>query len=346
MGHILDDIRTVLIGDGAHPDAADADMQKVLDRLDQLAGKPIEKLDVEQARQQPTAADAVVALLREQGKDVSPTRLVPGISSVDVEIPGAVGMLPARVYTPKGDGPFPVVAYFHGGGWVLADKDTYDAGARGLSKAANAVVVSIDYRQAPEAKFPAAWDDALAAYKWLGENAPSVNGVPGLLALAGESAGGNLALATALAARDAGAVPPQAIVAVCPIGQTGNMFMESYLDSRDAKPLNKAMIDWFFDKLLDNDAQRRDPRLDLVNADLGGLPPVTLINAEIDPLRTDGEMLETALREEDVEVTRMIYDGVTHEFFGMAPVVGKARRAQEFAGKQLRKAFRTSQTTH
>ncbi|MHC5721893.1 MAG: alpha/beta hydrolase, partial [Nostoc sp.] len=92
-------------------------------------------------------------------KDSSPTALVPGVTSVDREIPGAAGNLPARVYTPAGKGPFPVVVYFHGGGWVIADKKVYDGGARGIAKAANAIVVSVDYRQAPENKFPAAWDD-------------------------------------------------------------------------------------------------------------------------------------------------------------------------------------------
>lgn len=327
---------------GEHSDTmsdASSDMQKVLDELQSMGGKPIETLDVTAARAQPTPTDAVMSLLRKDGKDTSPTALVPGVTSVDRQIQGAAGLLPARIYTPKGDGPFPVVVYFHGGGWVIADKDVYDGGARGLCSIAEAIVISVDYRRSPEAKFPAAWEDAFAAYKWAVANAPSLNGDPARLAIAGESAGGNLAIATAIAARDGTVEKPLAILAVYPVGQTGNMETESYRDSANAKPLNKAMIGWFVDKLLAKPADKADPRIDLVNANLAGLPPVFLINAEICPLRSDGEMLETALKEAGVDVTRKLYLGVTHEFFGMAAVVSKAKDAQEYAGKELKKAL-------
>ncbi len=160
-----------------------------------------------------------------------------------------MGPLTARIYTPAGAGPFPVIVYFHGGGWVIADRVVYDGGARGLSKQANAIVVSPDYRLAPEAKFPAAWDDALAVYRWVTTNAASIKGDPKRLALAGESAGGNLAVSTAVAARDAGLTAPRHIVSVYPVAQTGNLSTESYVDSATAKPLNKAMIGWFVDKV-------------------------------------------------------------------------------------------------
>ena len=317
---------------------ADRDMQSVLDALAAMNGKPIETLSVEEARRQPTPADAVKAVLAKQGKDSSPTALVPGVSSVDREITGAAGPLPARIYTPAGTGPFPVVVYFHGGGWVIADKDVYDGGARGLSKTSGAIVVSVDYRRAPEAKFPAAWDDAFAAYRWAAANAATFNGSQ-QLALAGESAGGNLAVATAIAARDSGAPKPLAVIAVYPVGQTGNMATASYVDSEKAKPLNKAMIGWFVDKLLAKPDDKTDPRLDLVNANLKGLPPVTIINAQIDPLRSDGELLQAALVRAGVPVERKVYAGTAHEFFGAAAVVAKARQAQAYAGQRLRTAF-------
>ena len=320
---------------------ADPDMQAVLDQLGAMGGKPIEGLTPEEARRQPTPADAVMALLKKQGKAITPEALVPGVSSVDREIPGAAGNIPARIYTPDGAGPVPVVVYFHGGGWVLADKQVYDGGARGLSKQARAVVVSVDYRLAPAHKFPAAWDDAFAAYKWVAANAASVKGDPTRLALAGESAGGNLALATAIAARDAGVQAPLHVLAVYPVGQTGNLATKSYQDSATAKPLNKAMIGWFVDKLLARPADKSDPRLDLVNAKLAGLPPVTLINAQIDPLREDGALLEAALKNAGVKVTRTVYTGVTHEFFGMAAAVKKAADAQAQAGKALRDALQS-----
>ena len=321
---------------------ADADMQAVLDELALLGGKPIETLTPDEARKQPTPADAVMSLLKKKGKDTSPAALVLGVTSVDRDIQGATGNIPARIYTPDGAGPFPVVVYFHGGGWVIADKQVYDGGARGLSKQAQAVVVSVDYRRSPEAKFPAAWDDALASYKWAVANAASIKADPARIALAGESAGGNLAVSTAIAVRDAGLTAPTHVLAVYPVGQTGNLDTKSYQDSKTAKPLNKPMIEWFVDKLLAKPEDKMDPRLDIVNAKLAGLPPVTIINAQIDPLREDGALLEAALKKAGVKVQRAVYSGVTHEFFGMGAAVKKAADAQMMGGKALRDSFKTS----
>lgn len=321
---------------------ADADMQAVLDELALLGGKPIETLSPDEARKQPTPADAVMSLLKKKGKDTSPAALVPGVTSMDRDIQGAAGNIPARIYTPDGAGPFPVVVYFHGGGWVIADKQVYDGGARGLAKQAQAVVVSVDYRRSPEAKFPAAWDDALASYKWAVANAASIKGDPTRMALAGESAGGNLAVSTAIAVRDAGLTAPTHVLAVYPVAQTGNLETKSYVDSKTAKPLNKPMIEWFVDKLLAKPEDKMDARLDIVNAKLVGLPPVTIINAQIDPLREDGALLETALKKARVKVQRKVYSGVAHEFFGMAAAVKKAADAQMMGGKALRDSFTTS----
>jgi acetyl esterase/lipase len=337
MSNVIRKLVDAIAGDTASAGHPDSDMQVVLDQLASLNGRPIEHLDATAARVQPSPADAVMALLRQQGKDTSPSTLVPGVKSVDRQIEGAVGLLEARIYTPDGDGPFPVVVYFHGGGWVIAEKNTYDGGARGLAKSANAIVISVDYRRSPEAKFPAAWDDALAAYRWAGEHAASLNGDSSQLSLAGESAGGTLAIATAIAVRDHGGPRPLAVLAVYPITQTGNVQTESYVACANVKPLNKAMMAWFLDMLVTGPADKADPRLDLIHANLTNLPPVIIVNAEIDPLRSDGEMLETALKEADVDVTRKVYDGVTHEFFGMAAAVAKARDAQEYAGKHLKK---------
>ncbi|MDQ6881475.1 MAG: alpha/beta hydrolase, partial [Pseudomonadota bacterium] len=234
--------------------------------------------------------------------------------------------------------PFPVIVYFHGGGWVIASKEVYDGGARGLSKQAQAIVISSDYRLAPEAKFPAAWDDALAAYKWAAANAASLKGDPKRMALAGESAGGNLAVATGIAARDAGLQAPLHIVAVYPVAQT-DLETPSYKENADAKPLNRPMIKWFVEKVTNSPADLKDPRISLVDAKLRGLPPVTIINARIDPLASDGQMLEAALKKAGVPVERRFYEGVTHEFFGMAAVVAKAKDAQEYAGQRLAQAF-------
>ncbi|MGZ8413217.1 MAG: alpha/beta hydrolase fold domain-containing protein [Gemmatirosa sp.] len=323
---------------GNAPAAPEAQMKAVLDQHASLGPKPLETLTPQEARQQPTPKDAVMALLVAQGRDTTPMALVPGVTSVDRSIRGAAGNIPARIYTPEGAGPFPVIVYYHGGGWVIANKDVYDGGARGLSKAANAVVVSVDYRLAPEAKFPAQHDDALAAYRWALANAASIKGDPKRVALAGESAGGNLAVATAIAARDANLQKPAAVISVYPIAQPDTT-TASYDTYAMAKPLNRAMMGWFAKHTTRTPADLQDPRINLVKANLADLPPVTIINAEIDPLRDDGMMLEQALRSAGNQVERRLYDGVAHEFFGTAAVVDKAKDAQAYAGQRLKAAF-------
>lgn len=318
---------------------ADDDMHDLAKSHEALDPKAIEKLSVEEARHQPTIADAVTHLLRQQGKSTDPAVLVPGVTRKSIQIPTAAGNLSALVYTPEGVTGPPVIVYFHGGGWVIADAEVYDGGARGLAKQASAIVVSVNYRQAPEHKFPAAWDDALAAYAWVASNADEIGGDPMRLALAGESAGGNLAVATAVAARDAGLTPPLHVLAVYPVGQTGSLHTESYIENAIAKPLNKAMIEWFVGHLVRNDSDKRDTRLDIANADLHGLPPVSIINATLDPLRSDGGILKDALEDAGVSVERKIYTGVAHEFFGAAAVVEKAAEAQKWAGERLRASF-------
>jgi acetyl esterase/lipase len=314
----------------------DSQMKAVLDQLAALNGKPIETLTAPEARKQPTPTDAVKALLTKQGKSTAPD---PAVASVDRTIPGPAGTLPVRVYTPKNaTGALPVVVYYHGGGWVIANKDVYDAGARAIAKLANAIVVSVDYREAPEHPFPAAHDDALATYQWALKNAASLHGDPTKLALAGESAGGNLAVATAIAARDQKLEAPLAVVAIYPIAGSDTT-TASYVENANAKPLNRAMMTWFFNQYAKNPADRNDPRINLVAANLAGLPPTTIINAQIDPLRSDGEMLADKMRSAGVQVDQRTFDGVTHEFFGMGAVVDKAMQAEQMAGDALKKAF-------
>jgi acetyl esterase/lipase len=317
------------------PAKPDAQMQAVLDQLAALGGKPIETLSAPEARKQPTPADAVKQLLGKQGEPTAPP---PGATLKNTTIPGAGGPMATNIYTPDGTGPFPVVVYFHGGGWVIADKDVYDGGARATAIMAKAIVVSPDYRQGPEHRFPAAHDDAIAAYQWALENAASIGGDPKRVALMGESAGGNLAVATAIAARDGRLQAPLAVVSVYPIAGSDTT-TPSYVENANAKPLSRPMMSWFFDKYLRSPADRQDPRIDLVAANLQGLPPTTIINAQIDPLRSDGEMLASKLKAAGVSADQKTYPGVTHEFFGMGVVVDKAKDAEGMAAAALQKAF-------
>jgi acetyl esterase/lipase len=253
-------------------------------------------------------------------------------------IGGAAGQIPAKVYWPAGGGPFPVVVYFHGGGWVIADANVYDATPRALVNLAHCMVVSVNYRRGPEHKFPAAHDDANAAYEWVLKNAASIHGDASKVAVAGESAGGNLAITVAMNARDKNMQLPVYIVSVYPVAG-GDTSTPSYQENANAKPLNKAMMEWFFKNYLRSDADRNDPRIDLVHADLKGLPPTTVITDQIDPLRSEGQMLADRLRDAGVRVDARTYDGVTHEFFGMGAVVAKAKAAEQQAADGLKKGF-------
>ncbi len=314
----------------------DPQMQAVLDELESLGGKPIPTLSAEEARKQPTPADAVKSLLKERGESTDPQE----IGDVkDFEIPLEGHKINARAYQPKGEGPFPVIHYIHGGGWVIANIDTYDSSARALAKEANALVISTHYRQAPEHKFPAAHEDIIGAYKWILENADDMKGNTEKVAVVGESAGGNLAANISLAAARDGFKVPVHQVLVYPIA-SGDTDSESYQENAAAKPLSAELMKWFFDKTLASEADASDPRISLLEAEgLEKFPPTTIITAEIDPLRTEGKQLAEKLEAAGVSVTYRNFEGVTHEFFGMGAVVDKAKQAVDLAAKQLRQAF-------
>lgn len=313
----------------------DPDMKAVIDELTALNGKPAETLSGAEARKQPTPADAVKSLLKKQGKSFAPEE----VGKVEERsIPTAAGKLPIRVYTPKGAGPFPVIVYYHGGGWVIATNDTYDASARALTNGVHAVLVAVEYRKSPEHKFPAAHDDAFAAYDWVVKNTASIHGDPKRIAVAGESAGGNLAANVVIAARNKGLPLPVHELLVYPVASS-DLDTPSELENAVAKPLNRAMMAWFTKNYFRTPADGSDPRISLIDADLKAMPATTIINAQIDPLRSDGESLAMKLRAAGVPVEQKTFSGVTHEFFGMGAVVAKAKEAEDLGIARLKSAF-------
>lgn len=320
-------------GKGAKPDEQ---MQAVLNELKNLGVQPFETLTPNQARHQPTPADAVQAVLKKQGKSILPES-VAQISDRTIEGPG--GLIPIRIYTPRGQGPFPVIVYYHGGGWVIADLDTYDASARALANAANAIVVAAHYRQGPEHRFPAAHSDALAAYQWTIAHAGEFNGDDSRIAVAGESAGGNLAAAVCIMARDQGLQVPVHQLLIYPVANY-DFDSPSYIENANAKPLNRNAMRWFFQHYLNWHTDGNSRMISLVDEpNLHGLPPATVITAQIDPLRSEGEEYAERLHEAGIPVSYRNFDGVAHEFFGMGAVLDKARQAQQFAAEGLRQAF-------
>ncbi|MEJ7560544.1 MAG: alpha/beta hydrolase [Pedobacter sp.] len=311
-------------------------MQAVMEKLASYKDRPIPQLSAVEARQNHTPTDAVM--------DVMKANNIPApvfhLDTVGKEIPVTGGNVHLRVYTPQsGKGPFPVIVYYHGGGFVIANIDVYDASARVLAEKTGAVVVSVAYRLAPEHKFPAAHDDSFAAYQWVIKNAASIKADPKMIAVAGESAGGNLAMNVAIMARDKGVAAPKHILAVYPIAGS-DMNTESYQKNAAAKPLDKPMMGWFVKNYLNSMAEAKDPRINLVAANLKGLPAVTIITAEYDPLNSDGMMLADKLKAAGVKVDSKNYIGVTHEFFGMGALVPEAMDAEMYAVDQLKSAFK------
>ena len=316
---------------------ATTDMQAVLKAQADLGAKPLTDLTPAQARTNPSIADAVLKVEQQRSMSTAP---MPAMVQ-DIQVQGAAGLLAARVYRPAAvaTGPLPVILYFHGGGWVIATIDTYDSSARALANGAGAIVVSVEYRKGPEDRFPAAHDDAIAAYRFLLQHAEPLGGDPRRIALAGESAGGNLAFNVALAARDQKLPKPVHELLVYPVAST-DLTAPSVQENARAKPLSKAALEWFIKYYGRGTEDTMDTRLNLLGvADLQGMPPTTIVLAEIDPLRSGGELLGERLKAAGVPTETRLYPGVTHEFFGTGAVVPEGKAAVVFASEQLRQSF-------
>ena len=311
------------------------EMLVVIEKLISLGGKPIETLTAVEARKQPTPTDAVMAIMQEKNIAMP----APMCDTMGKDIPVTQGTTHVRIYTPKQKtGKLPVIVYYHGGGWVIADINVYNGGAQGLCEQTGAVVVSVEYLKGPEHKFPAAHIVAFDAYKWVLKNADTMQWDKSKIAVAGESAGGNLAANVSMMARDNKIQMPVYQVLVYPVSNN-DVNSESYVKFAAAKPLNKPMMEWFVKNALSSTAQAADPRISLVKANLSGMPKTLIIAAEIDPLQTEGKILSEKLKEAKVETDYELYSGVTHEFFGMATVVPQAKEAQALAAKKLKAAF-------
>lgn len=320
-----------------HPQA-----QAIMNAFSELHPLPFEILEPAQARKQPGPADAVKALLEKQGKDSSP-EAVGSVEDLTIQ-DAAGGPMTLRVYKPKNLQPSaPVLMWIHGGGWVLFTiDDHYDASCRGLCNKTGAIVVTPDYRRAPEAPFPASHDDVLAAYRWLAVNAASIGGDPARIAIGGESVGGNMAPATVLQLAEAGERLPLAMVCVYPV-TTAEQFGESMVDAADGRPLNRALLSWMAMYAFQGrpDAAK-DPRIDLLgwsDAKLRMMPPTIVITDEWDVLRSQGQEFARKLEAAGVPTQATYYQGAMHEFFGASAVFELAAQAQLEAARHLLRAF-------
>lgn len=315
----------------------DIDMKHVLDAWRGMRPKPLETLSPDDARRQPTPIEAMRTLLESRGKPLDSYE----VDTKDVTLDGPGGPLKAKIYRPAASKGVrtPVVLFYHGGGFVLDNAASADASSRTIAGESGFIVVAPDYRLAPEHKVPAAQDDALAAYKWVLANAASFGGDPDKVALAGEGAGALLAADTAISARDQKLPKAAALVMIAP-GAGTNLTTNSWLEDSVARPWNKEAVQWAMGHFLPDPKEMHDPRVDLVGAaNVENLPPTTIVTAEIDPLRSDGERFGGKLKRATVPVVMRDYPGVTHDFFGMGAAVQKAAQAERLVADQLKKAF-------
>lgn len=326
------------------PEVPTPDMQDVLNRFKELHPKPLNLLTPRQARQGPTASEAAKQELKRRNKpfpeDVG--------NVADMDLPTSPRPIHVRVYKPKnaGSGQLPVIMYFHGGGFVIASIATYDASCRAMANATGAMVVAVAYRMAPEHKLPAAQEDSYAATQYVMNHAAAMGGNPSKVAVLGESAGGNLATDTCIMARDRGGKMPihQALVYpyvdLSPRGLNAPSMRENTNASYPkTKFLTREGVAWFNKYALPSRAFGRNPLASPLYANVRGLPPATVVLAEIDPLRTQGAQYAQKLMQAGVPTKVAFYTGVTHEFFGMGAIVPKAKQANTFVANELKRAF-------
>jgi cation diffusion facilitator CzcD-associated flavoprotein CzcO/acetyl esterase/lipase len=293
------------------------DVALVLEAMAAMGLPPLETMPAADAR----AFMAAAGEARPPGPEVGEVS--------DGVLPGADGDLPYRLYRPaEPAGPHPVVVYFHGGGWVLGDLDSDDPLCRDLCARSGAVIVSVNYRHAPEARFPAAADDAFAAVRWAADHAAELGGIPGQLAVAGWSAGGNIAAVACQLARDAGGPEISGQLLMTPVTDC-DLTRPSYAENGEGYILTSALMHWFWDYYADP-ADRADPRVAPLRGRLEGLPPACVVAADFDPLRDEGRAYAAALEAAGVPVRLIRARGHTHTSVTMVDVVlsGAAVRAE------------------
>jgi cation diffusion facilitator CzcD-associated flavoprotein CzcO/acetyl esterase/lipase len=305
------------------------DVSVVLDLIASLGLPSLDTMSVEDAR----ATMAAMAASSPPGPEVGEV--------VDGALPGAAGPLEYRCYRPASAGPHPIVVYFHGGGWVLGNLDSDDPFCRDLCVRSDAIVVSVNYRHAPEHRFPAAVDDGFAAVRWIAANAAPLGSEPGRLAVCGWSAGGNIAAVVCQMARDEGAPHIAGQILVNPVTDC-DFTRASYVANADGYILTASMMRWFWDHYVDP-AKRHDPKASPIRArNLSGLPPALVVTSEFDPLRDEGAAYAAALADAGVEARHLSCRGQIHTSVTAVGIILSAANAREDIGVALRQFFQSA----
>lgn len=306
----------------------DPQAQSLLDLLASMDAPPLHEQSVEFARQSFSMLQNMSGPLEEVNK------------IEDRTIPGPVGEIPIRIYTPEGNGPFPVLVFFHGGGWVIGSIETYDPVCRSLTNAGQCIVVSVEYRLAPEYKYPAAPEDCYAATKWVAENAASLNGDPSRVAVGGDSAGGNLSAVVSLMAKEHGGPKLVFQLLIYPATDYYLPGTPSITENGEGYFLTRDSMVWFSNHYLPENFDRYDPYTFPLHAqDVSGLPPAFVVTAEYDPLRDEGELYAQRLKDAGVRVQQKRYNGMIHGFISMAGVMDQGKQLLADCGAALRSAF-------
>jgi len=261
----------------------------------------------------------------------------PPVASVDRVITVDGRDIPTRLYTPPGEGPFPLLVYFHGGGFVLGSIDTHDTTCRFLCAGAAAMVMSVGYRLAPEHRFPAGLQDCMAALQWSAAHAEELGVDPGRMAVGGDSGGGNLAAVTAMCARDAGGPPLRAQLLIYPVTDHVNLERSSYVECAEGFGLTRADMEWFWAHYLGDDSQTDNPLVAPLKAkDLSGLPPAFIVTAEYDVLRDEGESFAEKLSAAGTPTRLVRCQGMNHGFWILASILDEATESVQQACAWLR----------
>ena len=271
-----------------------------------------------------------------QRKNLFPTEVEPVASIQDRSIPGPGGDMRIRIYEPEGEPPHPLIVLFHGGGWVIGDLDTEDTTCRGLCRRAGAIVVSVDYRLAPETHFPGAVDDCYAATVWAVRNVSKLGASPSQIVTAGTSSGGNLSAAVALKARDEGNPEIAHQILFCPAIDY-RFDRRSYLENADGFGLTGQAMRWFWKQYLGDNRDGFHPYASPIRAqNLSGLPAATVITAEYDVLRDEAEDYADALTAAGVNVQRTRYSGMIHGFNTRVGIIDGAKEALDEAADRVK----------
>jgi len=312
--------------------ALDPQIEYVLGLIEQSPYPELHTVSAEEARQI-FEATAPALNVRPEGIFRSEDRWIHGVE----------GKIRIRIYTPHEPAPgelLPILVFYHGGGFVIGSLDSYDNLCRAIANRTDCIVVSVDYRLAPEHKFPAAVDDALEAYQWVIDHAGELDGDAGRMAIGGDSAGGNITAVTAIGIRDEGYMAPLLQILIYPVAG-GAPETPSHYEFAEGLLLTRASILWFYDQYLDRPEDATDPRFaPLLADDLSDLPPALVIVAGHDPLRDEGIAYADRLGQAGVEAELVNYEGMVHGFLSLADAVDQGKLAIDRVATALRTAFK------